>query len=351
VFLYVRYSFHPIFNLRCIDKAIATRLLCEKDAANLLLLELAPNLMTTNDSQSPANSAPVRKVRKAVLPAAGLGTRFLPATKAQPKEMLVVVDKPQIQYVAEECVASGIEHIIIVTGRGKSSIEDHFDAAPFLEDFLEKHGKKQQARLVRNIADMIQVSYTRQKEPLGLGHAVSVARDLVGDEPFAVLLGDVLIPGENPATKQLIDVYQATGVGAIAVEEVPRDRTHLYGIVDGEPAPQPPFGARLLRIRNLVEKPKPADAPSNLAITGRYVLPPAIFDCLERTTPGAGGEIQLTDGLRMLAEEQGLWAYIYEGISYDAGDKLGFLKATVELALQNPELGADFRNYLKTLKL
>lgn len=198
--------------------------------------------MTTNDSQSSQNSAPLRRVRKAVLPAAGLGTRFLPATKAQPKEMLAVVDKPQIQYVAEECVASGIEHIIIVTGRGKSSIEDHFDASPFLEAFLEKHGKKQQARMVRNIADMVQVSYTRQKEPLGLGHAVLVARDLVGDEPFAVLLGDVLIPGENPATKQLIDVYSATGVGAIAVEEVPKDRTHLYGIVAGEPAPQPPLG-------------------------------------------------------------------------------------------------------------
>src|SRR5256886_5984456 len=307
--------------------------------------------MTTNDSQSSANSLAARKVRKAVSPAAALGPRFLPATKAQPKEMLAVVDKPQIQYVAEECVASGIEHIIIVTGRGKSSIEDHFDASPFLEAFLEKHGKKHQGRMVVNFADMIQVSYPRQREPLGLGHAVSVARDLVGDEPFAVLLGDVLIPGENPATKQLIDVYDATGVGAIAVEEVPRDRTHLYGIVAGEAAPQAPFGARLLRIRDLVEKPKPADAPSNLAITGRYVLPPAIFDCLERTKPGAGNEIQLTDAMRLLAQEQGLWAYIYEGISYDAGDKLGFLKATVELALQNPELGSDFRSYLKGLKL
>src|SRR6266481_3720656 len=261
--------------------------------------------MTTNDSQSSPNSVPVRKVRKAVLPAAGLGTRFLPATKAQPKEMLTVVDKPQIQYVAEECVASGIEHIIIVTGRGKSAIEDHFDASPFLADFLEKHGKKQQAKMVRDISDMV----------------------------------------------QLIDVYEATGVGAIAVEEVPRDRTQLYGIVAGEPAPQPPFGARLLRIRDLVEKPKPENAPSNLAITGRYILPPAIFDCLERTKPGAGNEIQLTDGLRTLAQEQGLWAYIYEGTSYDAGDKLGFLKATAALALLNPELGADFPAYFKTLKL
>jgi UTP--glucose-1-phosphate uridylyltransferase len=304
------------------------------------------------ESGRPPRSTPARtKVRKAVLPAAGLGTRFLPATKAQPKEMLSVVDKPQIQYVVEECVASGIEHVIIVTGKGKNSIEDHFDYAPMLERFLEERGKKDQAEMVRRISDMVQVSYTRQKEPLGLGHAVLVARDLVGDEPFAVLLGDVLIPGPNPATKQLIAVYEATGVGAIAVEEVPKDKTHLYGIVDAEAAPQTPFGQQLMRVRDLVEKPKPADAPSNLAITGRYVLPPEIFDCLARTKPGAGNEIQLTDGLRILAKEQGLWAYIYEGVSYDAGDKLGFLKATVELALQNQEFGAQFRNYLKTLKL
>ena len=308
-----------------------------------------PAMQQTNHTLH--NAAPKRKVRKAVLPAAGLGTRFLPATKAQPKEMLTVVDKPQIQYVAEECVASGIEHIIIVTGKGKNSIEDHFDNAPVLERFLEEKGKKGQAELVRQISNMVQVSYTRQKEPLGLGHAVLVARDLVGEEPFAVLLGDVLIPGENPATKQLIDVYEATGTGAIAVEEVPRDKTYLYGIVAGEPASLPPFGERLLRIRDLVEKPKVEEAPSNLAITGRYVLPPAIFECLERTRPGAGGEIQLTDALRILAKEQGLWALIYQGISYDAGDKLGFLKATVELALLNEELGAPFRAYLKTLKL
>jgi UTP--glucose-1-phosphate uridylyltransferase len=307
--------------------------------------------MTQEPKPSSLQSAPIRKVRKAILPAAGLGTRFLPATKAQPKEMLTVVDKPQIQYVAEECVASGIEHIIIVTGKGKNSIEDHFDSAPLLERYLEEKGRTKQAEMVRRISNMVQVSYTRQKDPLGLGHAVLVAKDLVGDEPFAVLLGDVLIPGPNPATKQLIDVYEATGTGAIAVEEVPRDKTHLYGIVAGEPAPQPPFGERLLRIRDLVEKPKTENAPSNLAITGRYVLPPAIFECLERTKPGAGGEIQLTDALRILAKEQGLWALIYEGISYDAGDKLGFLKATVEIALLNPELGEPFRSYLKSLKL
>ncbi len=298
------------------------------------------------------NSRPrSKRVRKAVLPAAGLGTRFLPATKAQPKEMLPVVDKPLIQYVAEECVASGIEHIIIVTGKGKNAIEDHFDSAPELERFLEERGKKSQAKLVRQISNMVEFSYTRQKEPLGLGHAVLVARDLVGDEPFAVLLGDVIIPGPHPATRQLIEVYEATGTGAIAVEEVPREKTHFYGIVAGEPAPQPPWGARLLRVTDLVEKPAPEKAPSNLAITGRYVLPPEIFDCLARTQAGAGGEIQLTDALRALAQEKGLWAYIYEGISYDAGDKLGFLKATVEFGLQNPEFGEGFRNYLKSLKL
>jgi UTP--glucose-1-phosphate uridylyltransferase len=320
--------------------------------SNLILRRGQIRPYMTPDAKHPApNPTSHRKVRKAVLPAAGLGTRFLPATKAQPKEMLTVVDKPQIQYVVEECVASGIEHILIVTGRGKQSIEDHFDYNPELEQFLTSKGKNDLAELVRNISNMVQVSYTRQKEPLGLGHAVLVARDLVGDEPFAVLLGDVLIPGKNPATKQLIDVYQATGTGAIAVEEVPRDRTQLYGIVDGDPAPQAPFGERLLRIRDLVEKPKPEDAPSNLGITGRYVLPPAIFDCLERTEPGSGGEIQLTDAMRILAREQGLWALIYEGISYDAGDKLGFLKATVELGLQNSEFGPAFRNYLKGLKL
>jgi len=305
----------------------------------------------TATTDSSANPSRIKKVRKAVLPAAGLGTRFLPATKAQPKEMLNVVDKPQIQYVVEECVASGIEHIIIVTGKGKNSIEDHFDYNPTLERYLEEKGRPDQAEMVRHISDMVQVSYTRQKEPLGLGHAVLVAKDLVGDEPFAVLLGDVLIPGENPATKQLIKVYEATGIGAIAVEEVPREKTHLYGIVGGEAAPQGPFGERLLRICELIEKPKPEEAPSNLSITGRYVLPPAIFDCLERTKPGAGGEIQLTDAMKILAKEQGLWAYIYEGISYDAGDKLGFLIATVELALQNKSLGGPFRNYLKNLKL
>ena len=291
------------------------------------------------------------RVRKAVLPAAGLGTRFLPATKAQPKEMLPVVDKPLIQYVVEECLASGIENIIIVTGRGKNAIEDHFDSSPELERFLETKGKTQQLEMVRSISDMVHFSYTRQKEALGLGHAVLTARELVGDEPFAVLLGDVIIPGEHPATRQCVEVYEQTGIGTIAVEPVPMERTYLYGIVDAQPYGESKWGKRLLRIRDLVEKPKPANAPSNLAVTGRYVLPPEIFDYLERTSPGSGGEIQLTDGLRMLAQGEGLNALEYIGQSYDAGDKLGFLKATVEIALQNGEFGEEFRNYLRGLKL
>jgi UTP--glucose-1-phosphate uridylyltransferase len=291
-----------------------------------------------------------KRVRKAVLPVAGLGTRFLPATKAQPKEMLPVVDKPLIQYAVEECIASGIENLIFVTGRGKNAIEDHFDSAPELERFLEEKGKPDLAELVRKTSNLVHISYIRQKEPLGLGHAVLTAWELVGDEPFAVLLGDVIIVGDPPATKQLVDVYEATGVGAIAVEEVPRELIHLYGVVDAQPAGDGRWGNRLLRIRDLVEKPKPEDAPSNLSVTGRYVLPPEIFSCIERTPPGRGGEIQLTDGLRLLAKETGLWAYIYQGKTYDAGDKLGFLKATVEIGMKNAEFGDEFRAYLRNLK-
>ncbi len=294
---------------------------------------------------------PSKRVRKAILPAAGLGTRFLPATKAQPKEMLPVVDKPLIQYVVEECMASNIENIIIVTGRGKNAIEDHFDFSPELERFLEDRGKSDQADLVRSISNMVHFSYTRQKEPLGLGHAVLAARELVGDEPFAVLLGDVIIPGPQPATRQIMDVYEETGIGTIAVESVPRENVRLYGVISGEPAANPRWERRLLHVHDLVEKPTPEQAPSNLAVTGRYVLPPETFDCLERVQPGRGGEIQLTDALRLLAKERGLYALIYEGRSYNAGDKLGFLKANVELALENPELGEDFRAYLRALKL
>ena len=292
-----------------------------------------------------------RKVRKAVLPVAGLGTRFLPATKAMPKEMLPVVDKPLIQYAVEECLASGIESVIFVTGRRKSAIEDHFDLAPELEQFLEEHGRPKQAQMVREISGGMHFSYTRQSEALGLGHAVLTARELVGDEPFAVLLGDVIPDGPVPATKSLVEVYETTGLGAIAVEEVPHERVHLYGIVDASPANDARWGDKLLRVKDLVEKPKADAAPSNLAVTGRYVLPPEIFDYLEGAQPGAGGEIQLTDALRTLAREHGLWALLYEGKTYDAGDKLGFLEATVEIALKNPDLGEKFRAYLRRLKL
>jgi UTP--glucose-1-phosphate uridylyltransferase len=264
-------------------------------------------------------TSPRKPVRKAVLPAAGLGTRFLPATKALPKEMLPVVDKPLIQFAVEECVASGIENIIIVTGRGKSAIEDHFDASPELERFLTEKGKTQLAEEVRRISNMVHFSYTRQREALGLGHAVLTAKDLVGDEPFAVLLGDVIIDAERPATRQLMDIYEATGLGTIAVDLVPLDQVHLYGVVDAEPATGPHASERLLRVRDLVEKPSKENAPSNLGVTGRYVLPPEIFACLEQTPVGRGGEIQLTDALRRLAKERGLLAYRYEGRAYDAG--------------------------------
>lgn len=291
-----------------------------------------------------------KRVRKAVLPVAGLGTRFLPATKAMPKEMLPVVDKPLIQYAVEECIASGIENVIFVTGRRKSAIEDHFDFAPELEQFLEERGKEHQISVVRDISTSVNFSYTRQREALGLGHAVLTARELVGDEPFAVLLGDVILTGARPATGALADIYHETGQGAIVIERVPKDKVQMYGIAAPQDSSTGGVGERF-RIRDLVEKPKPAEAPSNLAITGRYVLPPRIFEYLEHVKPGSGGEIQLTDALRELAKNEGLWGYVYEGKSYDAGDKLGFLKATVELALLDPNLGKDFKEYLEKLEL
>jgi UTP--glucose-1-phosphate uridylyltransferase len=298
-----------------------------------------------------------KKVRKAVLPVAGLGTRFLPATKAIPKEMLTVVDKPLIQYAVEECVASGIEHVIFVTGRRKSAIEDHFDLAPELESFLEERGKSDSARTVREIGGDLQFSYTRQSVALGLGHAVLCASELVGDEPFAVLLGDVIMDSPVPATRELIEICEATGGGAIHVERVPRERLHFYGIIDAQRA-KAPAGAekyawrdRLLQVSDLVEKPRADKAPSDLGITGRYVLPPEIFEYLSETKPGAGGEIQLTDGLCRLAADGKLYATVFQGRTHDAGDKLGFLQATVEIGLQDPKLGKDFREYLRKLKL
>jgi len=287
------------------------------------------------------------KIRKAVFPAAGLGTRFLPATKAQPKEMLPLVDKPLIQYVIEEAKAAGIEQIMIVTGRGKNSIEDHFDVSYELERVLEEKGKTDLLEQVRAISSLIDVAYVRQKEQLGLGHAILQARDWIGDEPFAVLLGDDIIVGKTPAIGQMMRVFDETGGAVIAVQEVPREETKSYGVIAGEPD-----GDSRWRISDLVEKPPVEKAPSNLAIIGRYVLPRGIFEAIERTTPGAGGEIQLTDALReLLRGGIRLTGYRFEGKRYDAGDKLGFLQATVEVALSRSDLGEKFRTYLKTLKL
>jgi UTP--glucose-1-phosphate uridylyltransferase len=291
------------------------------------------------------------KVRKAVFPAAGLGTRFLPATKAQPKEMLPIVDKPIIQYGVEEALHSGIQNIIIVTGRGKSAIEDHFDVSFELENLLETRNKKDLLAIVHNISDMINVSYVRQKEALGLGHAVLRALELVGDEPFAVVLADDVIEAETPCLRQLLDIHSFFGAPVLAVMEVPREQISAYGCIDAEPVQHNGTGDRLFRIRDLVEKPKPSDAPSNLAIIGRYVLTPEIFSSLQSIDPGSGGEIQLTDALRHLLRSRPIYAYRFEGTRYDAGDKLGFLKATVEYALRRHDLGGPFREYLKTLKL
>src|SRR5579863_3971911 len=291
------------------------------------------------------------KVRKAVFPAAGLGTRFLPATKAQPKEMLPLVDKPIIQYGVEEALHSGIQNIIIVTGRGKSAIEDHFEVSFELEHLLETRGKKDLLAIVRQVSDMIDVSYVRQKEALGLGHAVMRARELVGDEPFAVILSDDVIDAEVPALRQLLDVYEFYGAPVVALMEVPRESISAYGVVDAEPVSHNGGRDRLYRIRNLVEKPKAADAPSNLAIIGRYVLTPEIFSSLDAIEPGTGGEIQLTDGLKHVLRSRPIYGYRFEGKRYDAGDKLGFLEATVEFALKRHDLGEQFRQYLKNLPL
>ncbi len=293
----------------------------------------------------------ISKVRKAVFPAAGLGTRFLPATKASPKEMLPLVDKPIIQYGVEEALHSGIQNMIIVTGRGKSAIEDHFDVSFELEHVLEAKGKKEILSAVRAISDMIDVAYVRQKEALGLGHAVLRAKELVGNEPFAVVLADDVIDSEIPCIRQLLDVYEFYGASVVALMEVPRDQISNYGVVDAEPVPHNGTKDRLYRIRNLVEKPKAEDAPSNLAIIGRYILTPEIFTSLEEIGPGAIGEIQLTDGLRHLLRSRPIYGFRFDGQRYDAGDKLGFLKATVEFALKRSDLGGPFRAYLKSLTL
>lgn len=290
-------------------------------------------------------------IRKAVFPAAGLGTRFLPATKAQPKEMLALVDKPIIQYGVEEALASGMDNIIIITGRGKNSIEDHFDVSFELETILEQKGKTDLLEVVREISDMIHVSYIRQKEALGLGHAVLMAKELVGHEPFAVLLADDVIDADEPALRQMLAVYEQTGASVIAVQQVPRAAISSYGVVQPAGAVDGRWGGRVCQVANLVEKPPAEEAPSDLAVVGRYLLTPTIFRLLEQTQRGRGGEIQLTDALRALAAQEPLYALRFEGRRHDTGDKLGFLQATVELALKRDDLGTAFRDYLRGLAL
>jgi UTP--glucose-1-phosphate uridylyltransferase len=287
-----------------------------------------------------------KAITKAVFPAAGLGTRFLPATKASPKEMLPLVDKPLIQYVVEEAVASGIEEVVLVTGRGKRAIEDHFDVAFELEEELKAKGKHKMLSEIQRIADMVTFCYIRQKKALGLGHAVLTAKLVVGNDPFAVLLGDDIIDAATPVLKQMMGVYRRYPSTILAIQKVPRSQTGHYGIIDAKKIDD---GVYL--VKDLVEKPAPEEAPSTLAIIGRYILTPEIFPALERTKPGKGGEIQLTDGLRKLMEKQPIYAYEVQGTRYDAGDKLGFLKATVEFGLKNTEFGNEFRSYLQKLKL
>lgn len=288
----------------------------------------------------------MQKIRKAVIPAAGYGTRFLPATKATPKEMLPIVDKPTIQYIVEEALASGIEEILIISGHAKRAIEDHFDSAPALEMELEKKGKTELLKLVRDIG-AIKIHYIRQQQMRGLGDAILCARAFVQDEPFAVLLGDdVVYNGEGrPALKQLIDVYNETESSVLGCQTVPEEKVSSYGIIKGEPTDD----ARTMRVLDMVEKPAVEDAPSRMAVLGRYIITPAIFDILAHTLPGKGGEIQLTDALQVLADRQPVYAYDFEGTRYDLGDKLGFLKATVEFALRREDLGEAFRAYLTEL--
>ncbi len=290
------------------------------------------------------------RVRKAVFPAAGLGTRFLPATKAQPKEMLPLVDKPIIQYGVEEALAAGCDQIIIVTGRGKSAIEDHFDVSYELEKMLEERGKTDLLAVVRQISDMIHVAYVRQKEAMGLGHAVLMARELVGNEPFAVLLADDVIDAPVPCLKQMMDVFEETQSSVIATHAVEGPAISSYGVIDARPV-DGRWAGKLFEVRNLVEKPRPQEAPSNLAVIGRYILTPRIFDMLENTPLGAGGELQLTDGMRQLLKHEKIYGYSFDGTRHDTGDKLGFLKATIEFALKRQDLGGDLRAWLKTLNI
>jgi UTP--glucose-1-phosphate uridylyltransferase len=293
------------------------------------------------------NKANVQKIKIAVFPVAGMGTRFLPATKALPKEMLPLVDKPVIQYVVEEAIASGIEDIVLITGRGKDAIENHFDKSIELEAILEKRKQLNELDDIRKISDMCKFWYIRQKEPLGLGHAILTVRDMLGSEPFAVLLGDDVIHTDGkPALKQMMEVYEKKGGNVIALEEVPRERISNYGAVDaGE------FDGSVCKINGLVEKPPVQSAPSNLAVIGRYILSPRIFPLLEKVKPDAKGEIQLTAGLNALCAEEGVFGLKFSGVRYDTGNKLGFMKAMVEFGLRRPDMGPEFREFLSKLKL
>lgn len=284
------------------------------------------------------------KVRKAVIPAAGLGTRFLPATKAQPKEMLPIVDKPTLQYIIEEAVDSGIEEILIITGRNKSSIENHFDRSVELELELERSEKYELLEEIRRISDMVNIHYVRQKEPRGLGHAIHCAKSFIGDEPFAVLLGDDIVYSEKPCLKQMIEVYDEYKTTILGVQMVDESEVNRYGIIEGKHIED-----NIYKVKDLIEKPAVENAPSNIAILGRYIINPAIFDCLETTQPGKNGEIQLTDALRCLVEREAMYAFIFQGKRYDVGSKLGFLEATVEFALRREDLGEEFRRYLKRI--
>ncbi|MBN1040016.1 UTP--glucose-1-phosphate uridylyltransferase [Clostridium botulinum] len=284
-----------------------------------------------------------KKIRKAVIPAAGLGTRFLPATKAQPKEMLPIVDKPTLQYIIEEAIDSGIEEILIITGRNKKSIEDHFDRSLELEIELEKSGKSELLEMVKDISNMVDIHFIRQKEPKGLGHAIHCAKTFVGDDPFAVLLGDDIVYNEGkPCLKQLMDCYSEYKTSVLGVQTVAKENVNKYGIVDGLHIED-----RVYKVKGLVEKPSIEEAPTNVAILGRYIITPKIFEILENTKPGKGNEIQLTDALLELVEQEAMYAYDFEGKRYDVGDKLGFLQATVEYALRKSSLNEEFTEYLK----
>lgn len=287
---------------------------------------------------------PMTKVRKAVIPAAGLGTRFLPATKAQPKEMLPLLDKPAIQYVIEEAVRTGITDILIITGRGKRSIEDHFDRSIELEHFLESRGKFDELKQVREITDMASIHYIRQRDPLGLGHAVAVAEEHVGDEPFVVLLGDDIMTESNPLLAEMLRIHERYGRSVLAAMEVSRDDVSLYGCIEPEFVEE-----RLARVISVVEKPTPENAPSNLAAIGRYVLTPEVFGALRDLEPGVGGEVQLTDAINALAQEQAVYAHVFEGGRYDIGNKLDYVKATIEIAIDREDLGKDLKRWLADL--